>query len=338
MKKICFFTTVEESKIIFENYTLQDIQILRDLGYEVVFANKFSKIPVNCDLYFTWWASGSILPLIKAKLFNIPIICVAGGNEVMYYKDSVTNIPQGYLNYSFFKKLAVKTVLKYSTKIILVSNFMLSDLVKKYALDPLVIYNCVNPDIFKAHNEKDQYALSIFNLDSNTIILKRGKILLKAISNVIKIFPNQKFVIIGKHGNAFKEFTDLILDLKIQNNIKLINQISNHEILKWVQKAQIYIQISDTETFGLSIVEAMSCCTPVMVSSQGAIPEVVGEFGIYVNHNSADSVSNELIKFFLSDNNFKINLGKNLRDRVIKNFSYSIRKEKIKNLINKIIK
>lgn len=67
-----------------QQYSLQDINILKDLNFNVKIASNFFDIPWRSDVYFSWWASGSILPLIVAKLSRKPIIVVAGGNEVMH--------------------------------------------------------------------------------------------------------------------------------------------------------------------------------------------------------------------------------------------------------------
>jgi glycosyltransferase involved in cell wall biosynthesis len=336
-KKVCFFTTVSEKNIVFENYTLQDIKILKELGFDVVFANKFLKIPTDCNFYFSWWASGSIIPLIKSLIYNIPMICIAGGNEVMYYRDSITNEAYGYINYPFFKKYAVKLVLQLSKKILVVSNFMLNELVLKYAKNPEVVYNCVDNKIYHPVFKKDNYILSIFNLDDKVINLKRGYIFISAIAEVVKIYPKQKFILIGKKGNGYDSFLESINNLNISDNVIILGQVENSKVVNWIQNAQLYVQLSDTETFGLAIAEAMSCATPVLVSNRGAIPEVVGSSGIYVDHNSPTSVAIEIIKFLEMEENEKIKIGKKLCQRVNDNFSYEIRKSAILKIINQII-
>lgn len=81
----------------------------------------------------------------------------------------------------------------------------------------------------------------------------------------------------------------------------------------------------------------MSCSVPVLVSSRGAIPEIVGDYGIYVNHNSVESVSSGLLEF-LSKNETEIsNLANNSRKRIIENFSYEKRKLKLTEIIKNIL-
>ena len=123
-KKACFFSHTTKAQLRKEQYSIQDIRILHDLGYQVTVATTFSGIPADCDLYFSWWASGSILPLIKARLFRKPLIVIAGGNDSMFYRDSISGVPRGYLATPWYKKLAARLSLRYGTTIVVVSRYM----------------------------------------------------------------------------------------------------------------------------------------------------------------------------------------------------------------------
>jgi glycosyltransferase involved in cell wall biosynthesis len=337
--KICFFTTVKAEKIVFENYTLLDIKILRDLGHEVIIAHSFTQIPNNCDLYYSWWAGGSIYPLFKALFFRKPIITVAGGNEAMFYKDSISQKPAGYLNYSIIKKLAIRFVLSFSNLVIVVSDFMLNDVKKLGAKKIERVYNCVNVDHFKPDNNLNRiYITTIFKQDHDVIRIKRGINFLLAISDVVKYFPNQKFVIIGRKGNAYNFLLDLCNNLNIIDNVIFLDEILPEDVLKFLQKSKLYVQISDTETFGLSIAEAMSTETPVLVSKMGAIPELVGDTCIYVDHNNINSISIGILNFLNSNEIFINKISKESRIRILQKFSYQIRKNQIEQILNQFIK
>lgn len=336
-KKICFFTTVPREILQFESYTQSDIRILKELGFEVVVCNTFSQIPWNCDLYFSWWASGSILPLIISKLSFKPIITIAGGNEAALYKDSISAIPYGYLNNNIWKQLATKIVLKLSNKLLVVSNFMLDGVMKIGAKNPIVVHNCVDTNLFIKSGIKNNFITSIFNLEKNTVILKRGENFIRSIPLVLKYFPNQNFLIIGRKNNDYNRLYKLVLDLKIEKNITFIDQIPNNEVQNLLASSILYVQISDTETFGVAIAEAMSCEVPVLVSNRGAIPEVVGENGIYVDNNNIENIAKGIIRFLKLDEKSKKDIGKKLRVRICENFSYEIRKQKIFEIIKTIL-
>jgi len=335
-KKVCFFSTSGLEQIKNEQYSLQDVRILNELGFDVSIASSFREIPWSCDLYFSWWASGSVLPFVVSLIRRKPIIVIAGGNEAMFYYDSVSNKTKGYLATPWYKKLATKITLRFSSKIVIVSEFMRKDVMKLGAKNPILIYNSVDTDKFIPLKLQRTEITTIFKLDRDVIELKRGDILLQAIPLILEKYPDQIFTFIGEFGNGFDEFYAKCKQLGISNNVRFVNNIPNEEVANWMQRSKLYVQISDTETFGVSIAEALSCETPVVVSRRGAIPEVAGELGVYVDHNDYIDVAKGIIETLSkSENELKI-IRQKMRKRIIDNFNYEKRKTEIKRLIDSI--
>lgn len=337
LKKACFFSNQPLEAIEQEQYSIQDINILKDLGFEVIIANTFSKIPLGCDLYFSWWASGSILPLIKAKFCIKPIIIVAGGNEAMLYRDSANGIPAGYLASVWYKKLATRLSLRFGSKIVIVSNFMRKDSTKLGAKRPIVVHNSIDIVKFNISDKPREYVTTIFKSEENVVRLKRGEEFIRSIPNVLKEYPNQKFIIIGTKANYYAKLKDICKELQIEDSVNFVGNMKNEKVVDWMQRSIAYVQISDTETFGVAVAEAMSCGTHVVVSKRGAIPEVVGKLGVYVDHNDSISVSKgiiDIINLSQLDYSFKSNA---LRNRIVENFSYNKRRDIIEKIINEIL-
>lgn len=336
-RTVCFFSTVPKERLKFENYSIQDIRILEELGFTVIIASKFSEIPFGCDLYFSWWASGSIFPLIKAFLSARPIVVIAGGNESMIYMDSIFRIPAGYVGNPLHKKLATRLVLRFATIVLPVSNFMINSIRKLGVSTFSVVHNCVDTNLYVPRVENRVYITSIFRTDRDVVRIKRGEVFIYAINEVVRSYPSQKFMIIGRAGNDYERLNKLIENLALQNNIVFVEEVENSIIISLLHQSSLYVQISDTETFGVSIAEAMSCEIPVLVSKSGAIPEIVGPFGLYVDHNSPASVAAGIIKFLKMDESETRRIGKALRARIIENFSFTNRKKKIFQILQKIL-
>lgn len=337
---VCFFATTPRQKLFSEQYSIMDIRILNELGYKVIIASRYSEIPYNCMFYFSWWVTGSIFPLIKAKLSRRPIIVIAGGNELMRYSDSLTGVPYGYLNMPWLKKAAVKIVIKLSDIILPVSDFMLKDQSFFGYKRQEVVHNCVDTELFKIAKGKKlnrKRLVSVINLDQDVITLKRGHILLQAIKILKDRHADFSLYIFGQKGNAYEKTLAEINSLGIAANVKLMGIRKNSQFARILPACTCYIQISDTETFGLSIAEAMSCGLPVVTSQCGAIPEIVGEHGIFVDHNHAISVANGIAQVLEMTDAQRQELGEKLRRRIVECFSYEKRKKKIENVINKIL-
>ena len=337
--KICFFSNEGVENIMKQQYSLQDINILKELGYDVIISSSFSEIPYNCDLYFSWWASGSVLPLIKSIVSRKPIFIVAGGTEAMLLKDSFYGNKIGFLDTPFYKKIATLLSLRFATKLFVVSDFMVKDVQKLSKRTPIVLYNSVNTDVFFNRDEcVKEIIFTVINLDKKPFLLKRGEVFLKAIKEVLNYYPNQKFVIIGKIGDAYEKYRSIVNDLGIDKNIELITGINNAEMPFMYQKAKAYIQLSDVETFGQSVAEAMSCSTPVIVSKKGFLPDLVGSEGLYVDHNNYKSVSKRILDLLNKTNEERLEIGNHLRKRIKENFYYQKRKLQLKAILNNYLK
>jgi glycosyltransferase involved in cell wall biosynthesis len=75
-------------------------------------------------------------------------------------------------------------------------------------------------------------------------------------------------------------------ELGLEKEIIFAGRVSDEELLRLYNTAELYIRPSWYEGFGLPPLEAMACGCPVIVSNVGALPEVVGDAGILANpHN-----------------------------------------------------
>ncbi len=333
VKTACFFAHENRVHLQKEQYSIQDIRILHDLGYDVTVATSFSEIPWGCDLYLSWWASGSVLPLIKARLSRKPIIIVAGGNDSMFYRDSVSGIPQGYLATPWYKKLAARVSLRFGTVVLVVSGFMVEDVKSLGASEPIVVPNSVNTNAFRPSVEHRPHVTTIFKLDDRVVCLKRGEVFLRSVPLVLRSYPDQTFVVIGEKGNAYQRLHTLASDLGIRGSVDFIGSIENADVAKWLQRSKIYVQISDTETFGVAIAEAMSCATPVVVSRRGAIPELVASHGVFVDQNDPHSVAAGVVGLLAKTDQQRQAIGQQARTRIVEHFSYEKRRAAIERII-----
>jgi glycosyltransferase involved in cell wall biosynthesis len=126
-------------------------------------------------------------------------------------------------------------------------------------------------------------------------------ILIKSFHKVVIFFPdkNIKLYFIGD-GSEKENCKKLIADLGITNKVVFTGRIAHNEIPKWHQKLDIFASLSvlDSESFGVSLVEAMSSKSCIIASDVAGFIEVLGEdnsAGIIVPKNSIDEVANAFI-------------------------------------------
>jgi glycosyltransferase involved in cell wall biosynthesis len=337
--RACFFSTAPLEQISREQYSLSDIRILRELGFDVVVANRFSKIPWDCDLYFSWWASGSILPMIVAKLTGKPNVVVAGGNEAMFYRDSVSGLALGYLSMPLHKQVATRLALRFSTVVTVVSQFMVADVTYLAGRAVLVMPNCVDTDLFFPDSqEPKQYVTTCFRMDEGPTTLKRGENFLRAAAKVLAQKPHEVFVIIGFKGDAYERLAALVDELEIRDSVIFPGAIHNNKVRDWLVRSKCYVQISDTETFGVAVAEAMSTATPVIVSRRGALPELVAELGTYVDHNSVESIAAGLEQVLTIPYEGREQLGEKLRNSILERYRIDSRRDAIAAIVRNLVR
>ncbi|ETA67447.1 glycosyltransferase [Methanolobus tindarius DSM 2278] len=116
-----------------------------------------------------------------------------------------------------------------------------------------------------------------------------------------------KLVIFGS-GNVTSqkrmELEKMIAYLGLNNDIIFAGRVSDEEMVKLYNTAEIYIRPSWYEGFGLPPLEAMACGCPVIVSNVGALPEVVADAGILANPHNVDEWTTSMYKI-LTNEDFK---------------------------------
>lgn len=157
---------------------------------------------------------------------------------------------------------------------------------------------------------------------------------IRAAAQIIAAKPNTHFLVAGHASdtslnNSIKEF---IKSTGLSSNIHLLGfRKDTHDILS---AATIHVSTSQQETFGLTIVEAMACRKPVVVTRCGGPEEVVinSKTGLVVEAGNFNAVANAI--FFLIDNPTKATeMGQAGEKRAQERFSVQTYVNKISNLI-----
>jgi glycosyltransferase involved in cell wall biosynthesis len=75
----------------------------------------------------------------------------------------------------------------------------------------------------------------------------------------------------------------LIEDLSIASTVTHIPYVANQELPSYYAAADVFIFPSLYEGFGIPVLEAMACGTPVIASNAASLPEVVGDAGLLID-------------------------------------------------------
>ena len=80
------------------------------------------------------------------------------------------------------------------------------------------------------------------------------------------------------------------------------------ETLAWYHKADMFVFPSTCETFGISLLEAMTAGLPIASSDRGPMPEVLKDAGLYFNPESVTSIKN-CLQYMIENPNLRRSLG-----------------------------
>lgn len=121
-------------------------------------------------------------------------------------------------------------------------------------------------------------ALDILHVGNN-VPRKRIDLLLRVLSQLREEFPRIRLVRVG--GPFTRDQKDLISRLKIADSILVLPFLEKTVLAAVNRRAALVLQPSEREGFGLPVVEAMACGTPVLASDIPALREVGGEACAY---------------------------------------------------------
>ncbi len=246
--------------------------------------------------------------------FNIPLFSnkkmVVTIHDLIYllFSESVA-LPLAKHYASFM----ISSALKKAGRIISVSGHTKNDLLKifgeKYSDKIDVIHEASGDDFYEIKDKTQLADVQTRHRLSEHIILYVGSVKPhKNVSTLIEVFkllkqwglPHQ-LVICGKWDKKEDHLREKMLD----KDIKYLGEVSPKDLVVLYSMADVLVHLSLYEGFGLTVLEAMHCATPVVVSDSSSLPEVVGESAFVVSpHNVgqiADTVYNVLVNHELSE-------------------------------------
>jgi len=155
-----------------------------------------------------------------------------------------------------------------------------------------VIYESANP-IYRPVKDREilEQTKSKYDVTGDFILFvstieprKNLPTLLKAYKQLLDSYrAGVKLVVVGRRGWLSEEVFTLIDELKLTNDVLFLDRVPIKDLLHLYNAAQLLVQPSFYEGFGLPPLEAMACGTPVVVSNVSSLPEVVGDAGLLVD-------------------------------------------------------
>ena len=280
------------------------------------------------------YLDGSLIKRYFWKLFlsryeykkkNIDILFVPGGTYTGNFRPFVT-INQNLLPFendeikrygfslSYFKFKLLRYFQNITNKnangIIFLTNYAkeIVSKVSKFKLeDTIVIPHGVNSKfilnpnkrIFRTSSEFKKNPFKIIYISSIEVYKHQWNVI-EAVENLRKMGYNINLKLVGAAGSGSKRLKKTLSSIN-NNYISYEGAAPYNEIEKLYQEADMSIFASSCETFGMILTESMSCSLPIAASKMSAIPDVLGNAGLYFDPLNPKDISDKIIMFFESE-------------------------------------
>jgi len=182
-----------------------------------------------------------------------------------------------------------------------------------------IIYCGVDTDIFREQPGFQRPGNRILVINSGDTPLKGLKYLLEAVAELRKTRAVELTIVGEPLVNGYTE--GLIEALCLGECTQYTGKIDTNSLVKQYSSATMLVVPSIYEGFGLPAAEAMACGTPVISTTAGALPEVVGDAGILVPPGDTGALV-ESMKSLLDDEAKRTELGARGVERVKRLFNW----------------
>jgi glycosyltransferase involved in cell wall biosynthesis len=254
------------------------------------------------------------LDVLHVPHFNVPL--AYSGKMVVTIHDLIyllfpESVPSSLAR--VYASFMIGRALKKSAGVISVSYHTREDLMrifgKSYASKIEVVHEAGGKDFHKIE-DKTRIAdvRSRYRLDKDIILYVGSVKPHKNVGTLLKVFellrswdiPHQ-LVVCGRWDKKEDELKDMLKG----RYIRYLGEVPSKDLAVLYSIADVLVHLSLYEGFGLTVLEAMQCGTPVVCSGKSSLPEVVGDAAFMVPPEdagkAADIVYNILMNRELSD-------------------------------------
>jgi glycosyltransferase involved in cell wall biosynthesis len=299
------------------NKLLVPFNLIVQLFFLLLNLRKVNTILVSFGGYWSY------LPSFLGRLFGKKVAIVVHGTDCI----SFSEINYGNLRLPLMRYFTQKSyqwasiILPVSESLVYTENSYFSDKILKFGYThhlsnistpyKVIPNGLIINDWSRNANISKEEGSFITVLTPGKIVIKGADLIVKA----AKSLPNCKFYFAG---------IDNIEGVELTDNIICLGRLSPMELKHWYSKTQFYLQLSNTEGFGVALCEAMLCeCVPI-VSRVNFLPNIVGDSGFVLNNRN----TSELIQIIkIANQTDLVNRMEKARARILEKFSAENRRK-----------
>lgn len=223
----------------------------------------------------------------------------------------------------------VKFSIEASDGVTAVSRFLKEKTLTNYDINKEidVIPNFVDTKLFKPR-DNDVFRKGLASKGEKLLIhtsnfrqVKRVQDTILILEKVVKEFPLVKLLLVGD-GPERSDCERLSRELGLYDKVRFLGK--QEALVDILAASDVFLIPSQSESFGLAALEAMSCGLPVVSSSVGGLPELIkhNESGFIAEFGDIDRMSKYVIELLCNDKKYEM-FSQNARKRAVENFDTS---------------
>jgi glycosyltransferase involved in cell wall biosynthesis len=270
---------IEDVVLLIDNVTMKNIneQSFKEKNVRVV---EYSRSFLKSKLTQLFVIANIVKSLFSARRIVISAATNSSfnfifGNRVFRIVHSEVNSRYGF---SFFERFSKK-------KYIAVSQYIKEKLIQSGVNERSVsiLYNIPDTDITKHAKRTDNNKEVKIITAGHFVKYRRIDLWLEIAEELTKRYANVEFHWYGADSDFYP----------INGNKRVKVHKFSHSMRDIMINSHVYLNITEFETFGLSVLEAMSCALPIIASKRGNLTYLVaeGKNGYLAENNKADFVS-----------------------------------------------
>ncbi len=208
------------------------------------------------------------------------------------------------LNY-WYLNAAMPLYCRRANAIVAVSQATKRDLVRIYGLDPAkitVVHEAAAPHFAPAlpaqvaqararYGLPDRYLLHVGTIEPR----KNLNRLLEAVHRLREAGEDARLVVVGSKGWLYQGFFQRLEELDLRDTVQLPGYVSDTDLPAVYSGASLVVMPSLYEGFGLPVLEAMSCGTPVVCSNVSSLPEIGGDAARYFDPTDVPAMTEAIL-------------------------------------------
>ena len=211
-------------------------------------------------------------------------------------------------------------------RVVTVSESSFNDIVADHRVDPAhmaIVPVGVDTDLFRPLPHVAPIPGRLVTTASADVTMKGLRYLLEALAKLRTERPEAHLVVIGKRKEGGRS-DETIRRLGLEDAVEFVSGVPEERIIELYAEAQLAVVPSLYEGFSLPAIEAMAAGTPLVATSGGALPEVVGRDGdtaLVVAPGDADALASK-IRWAFDQPDLRDTVGRRGRQRVVDQWSW----------------